>query len=75
LKEKTGKLLNKAAHAIRASELLLRGGEMDFAVGRAYYAMFYTAQALLYERGFRASKHSGIHSLFGSTSQRPGWSI
>ena len=43
----TQKLLDKASHAIHASDLLLQGGETDFAVGRAYYAMFYVAQALL----------------------------
>lgn len=38
---------------------------MDFAVGRAYYAMFYAASALLADHGLRATRHSGVHALFG----------
>jgi len=59
------KLLDKADHALHAAELLLQGGETDFAVGRAYYAMFYTAQALLLDKGLRFSKHTAVRSAFG----------
>jgi uncharacterized protein (UPF0332 family) len=65
LKEETRKLLDKSAHAIRAARLLLENGETAFAVGRAYYAMFYAAEAVLWEEGLRARSHSGVHSLFG----------
>lgn len=34
--------------------------------------MFYTAEALLYERGLRSRKHSGVHSLFGEHFAKPG---
>jgi uncharacterized protein len=43
-----------------------RGGDtastrdVDFAAGRAYYAMFYIAEALLSEKGFRSRKHGGV---------------
>jgi uncharacterized protein (UPF0332 family) len=43
-------LLEKAESAIGAAETLLREGYLDFAAGRAYYAMFYAAEALLAER-------------------------
>lgn len=60
------KLLEKAGRAIRASEVLLKDGETDFAAGRVYYAMFYVAEALLYEEGFRRfSKHGAVHAAFG----------
>jgi len=65
LKDETQKLLQKASRAIHAAETLLREGEADFAVGRAYYAMFYIAEALLGERGLRFRKHSSVHSAFG----------
>jgi uncharacterized protein (UPF0332 family) len=65
LKEETQKLLQKASRAIHAAETLLREAEADFAVGRAYYAMFYIAEALLGERGLRFRKHSSVHSAFG----------
>ncbi len=65
MKEETQKLLQKASRAIHAAETLLREGEADFAVGRAYYAMFYIAEALLGARGLRFRKHSSVHSAFG----------
>jgi uncharacterized protein (UPF0332 family) len=69
LKEPSRKLVDKAARAIHAAEVLLAASEVDFAAGRAYYAMFYAAEALLYERGLRSRKHSGVHSLFGEHSK------
>lgn len=64
MKEESGKLLEKAGRAIHAAEILLQGGEAEFAAGRAYYAMFYTAEALLQNSGLHSRKHSGVHQLF-----------
>jgi len=72
VKPETQKLLEKAGRAMRAAEILLSGGDADFAAGRAYYAMFYVAEALLHERDLRSRKHSGVHALFGSTFAKPG---
>ena len=73
MKKKAEQLLAKAQDAIEAAELLLGGGKNTFAVGRAYYAMFYVAEALLYgedgkgrgeggkgERG-RGKREDGFH--------------
>ena len=65
MKQKTGQLLEKAQSAIEAAELLLHGEKGEFAAGRAYYAMFYVTEALLFERGLEFSKHSGVHAAFG----------
>jgi uncharacterized protein (UPF0332 family) len=65
MKRKTGQLLNKAQDAIEAAELLLKGGKDSFATGRAYYAMFYLAEALLFERDLAFRKHSGVQAAFG----------
>jgi uncharacterized protein (UPF0332 family) len=65
VKEETRKFLEKADRAIRAAEPLLDGGDAEFASGRAYYAMFYVAEALLNERGSRFQKHSAVHAAFG----------
>jgi uncharacterized protein (UPF0332 family) len=48
-----------------AAEVLLREGDADFAAGRAYYAIFYAASALLFERGLSFRKHSAVHAAFG----------
>jgi len=65
MKEETLKLLDKASRAVEAARVLLREGNMDFAAGRAYYAMFYVAEALLNEKGMRFRKHGGVHGAFG----------
>ncbi len=66
MKHKTEQLLSKAQEAIEAAELLLKGGKNDFAAGRAYYAMFYAAEALLFEKGMQFRKHTGVHASFGA---------
>ena len=65
MKEEIGKLLEKADRAIEAAKTLLKTGDSDFAAGRAYYAMFYIAEALLLEKGLSYSKHSAVHASFG----------
>jgi len=65
MKPETEKLLAKASRAIDAAILLVEAGNVDFAAGRAYYAMFYVAEALLAEKGRRLSKHSAVHAAYG----------
>lgn len=72
MREHTGKFLDKAARAIRSAQLLVDAGETDFAAGRAYYAMFYAAQAMLHERGLRTRKHTGLQALFGEQFAKTG---
>ena len=72
MKPESGGLLIKAARAIRAAELLLREGDPDFAAARAYYAMFYAAEALLFERGLQFRKHGAVHGAFGEQFIRSG---
>jgi len=65
MKEATQKLLAKAARVLKFAERLSTDNDGEFAVGRAYYAMFYIAEALLNERGHRFRKHGGVHGAFG----------
>lgn len=65
MNEFSKKLLDKAIDAIEAAEILVDHDKSDMAVGRAYYAMFYIAEALLNEKGLAFSKHSGVHAAFG----------
>ncbi|MEW5960967.1 MAG: HEPN domain-containing protein, partial [Chloroflexota bacterium] len=58
-------LLKKAAESFNAAELLSEQGYDDFAASRAYYAMFYVAQAFLLGEGLTPSKHSTVISAFG----------
>ena len=72
MKEETEKLLEKAARAIEAAKILLKTGSADFATGRAYYAMFYIAEALLLRKGLSYSKHSAVHASFGKIYAKEG---
>jgi uncharacterized protein (UPF0332 family) len=72
VKPETQQLLDKALRALDAAQTLLDRGDADFSIGRAYYAMFYIAEALLHEQGLRSRKHSGVIALFGSTFAKTG---
>src|SRR3989338_4486603 len=66
MKEETKAFLDKASRAIQAAEKTFKEANLDFAAGRLYYAMFYTARALLLEKGLRRfTKHKAVHSAFG----------
>jgi len=72
VKEATEKLLAKAARALRVAERLRTDEDAEFAVGRAYYAMFYAAEALLNEKGQRFRKHGGVHGAFAEHFVKTG---
>ncbi len=65
MKEQTAKLIDRAQDSIEAADILLTNDKTDIAAGRAYYAMFYTAEALLNEKELRFDKHSSVHAAFG----------
>jgi len=51
--------------AIEAAEALLNIDKTEFAAGRAYYAMFYTAEALLNEKELQFGKHGNVIAAYG----------
>jgi uncharacterized protein (UPF0332 family) len=65
-------LLAKARKSILAAEMLLANGFPGFAVSRAYYAMFYTAQAFLEGEALAFSRHSAVIAAFGKHFARTG---
>ncbi|HXX22496.1 MAG TPA: HEPN domain-containing protein [Terriglobia bacterium] len=65
-------LLRKAEHSIEAAKVMKMNGHFDFAVSRAYYSMFYLAEAFLLEKGLAFSKHSAVHAAFGEHFIRTG---
>jgi len=58
-------LLEEARDSISAARLLLSGGYPGYAASRAYYAMFYIAEAFLEGEGLAFSKHSAVIAAFG----------
>jgi len=66
VKEYSSKLFSKALDAIEAAEALLNVDKAEFAAGRAYYAMFYVAEALLYnELDLKFSQHGQVIAAYG----------
>ena len=58
-------LLLKARQSLSAARLMLDSEYPDYAASRAYYAMFYIAEAFLEGEGLSFSKHSAVISAFG----------
>ncbi len=64
MKESSSRLLANAEETIHAAESLLEDGYLRDATNRAYYGMFYIAEALLSEKEVRLKKHGGLHGAF-----------
>lgn len=58
-------LLEAAEQSVAAAQVLLDNGFAGFAAARAYYAMFYVAEAFLEGEGESFSSHSGVIAAFG----------
>jgi uncharacterized protein (UPF0332 family) len=65
-------LLNKERDSLRGAKLLAADGLHDFAASRAYYTMFYIAEALLLGEGLSFSKHTAVIAAFGRRFARTG---
>lgn len=65
-------LIIQAQESLSAAKLLHREGFHGFAASRAYYAMFYIAEAFLLGKGLAFSKHSAVIAAFGEHFAKPG---
>jgi len=65
-------LVEKAQDSITAAEALLQKSFPGFAASRAYYAMFYLAQAFLLEKGLTFSSHAAVIAAFGKEFAKTG---
>ena len=66
------RLLVKARRTVRSAKLLESDGDHDAAVSRAYYAMFYVAEAFLLSKSLTFSKHSAVIAAFGKEFAKTG---
>ena len=57
--------LEKSLRFLRSGNALLELDDPDSAVGRAYYAMFHAAEALLLSKGLEYSAHRAVQSAYG----------
>ncbi len=65
-------LMTKARRSLQSARNILDDGDHDFAMSRAYYAMFYAASAALLSRGVRRAKHTGTIAAFGQRLVKGG---
>ena len=64
--------LAKARHALEVAKKLQAGDDYSDAAGKAYYAMFYAAQALLKAYDIEVVKHSAVASMLGRHFAKTG---
>ena len=65
-------LIRKAKESLLASQLLADNQLYNFAGARAYYTMFYIAEAFLWEKGLAFSSHSAVIAAFGREIAKVG---
>jgi len=65
-------LFARAQESVRAARAMLRDGFPDFAASRAYYAMFYVAEALLAHLGESYRSHAAVIAGFGRLFAKTG---
>ena len=70
--EQQRELIEKAEQSLRGARLLQGDGQHGFAAARAYYTMFYLAEAMLLGEGLAFSKHSAVHAAFGERFAKTG---
>ncbi len=58
-------LMERARKYLKSAETLLKEGDYESSVSRTYYAMFYSAEALLLTKKLSFSSHKGVISAFG----------
>ena len=58
-------LIQKARRYLKSADMLLKDKDYESSVSRAYYSMFYTAEAALLTKGLSFSSHKGVISGFG----------
>ena len=63
--KETEALIKKAQRYLKSAEILLQDGDQESSVSRTYYAMFYTAEAVLLTKKLSFSSHKGVISAFG----------
>lgn len=71
-REEVRGLVERARRSLRSARNVLDDGDNDFAISRAYYAMFYAAKAALLARGVSRAKHSGVIAAFGEVFVKSG---
>ncbi len=73
LKDQIQMIIDKAHRSLSAAHRNFDAGDYDFAASRAYYAVFYSMEAVLLTKNLTFSKHSGIISAFNLHFVKEGY--
>ena len=65
-------LLRRANKYLESADILLKAEDYESSVSRTYYAMFYSAQALLLTKNMSFSSHKAVISAFGEHFVKTG---
>ena len=65
-------LIQRATKHLKSAEILLKEKDYESSVSRTYYAMFYSAQAMLLTKNLSFSSHQGTISAFGEHFVKTG---
>ena len=65
-------LISRAEKYLKSAELLLKEDDYESSISRTYYAMFYSAQAMLLTKNLSFSSHRGVISAFGEHFVKTG---
>ena len=65
-------LLDKSREDVRLARLILSAGSPAVACSRAYFAMFYVAEAWLLSLGQQYASHKAVAAAFGRDVAKPG---
>ena len=71
MKEATA-LIKRAQRYLKSADILLKDGDRESSVSRTYYAMFYSAQAVLLTKSLSFSSHKGVIAGFGEHFVKTG---
>ena len=66
------KLVEKADESLDVARSLIADDHNAFAASRAYYAMFYAAEAALLKKGLSFSKHTAVMAEFNRVFVKEG---
>jgi uncharacterized protein (UPF0332 family) len=64
IRQRVERYIARAQRVLRTGYLALEDGDYTTAVNRAYYTIFYAANALLATKGLERSKHSAVIAAF-----------
>ncbi|MEA3460066.1 MAG: HEPN domain-containing protein [Chloroflexota bacterium] len=64
VRQRIAQYIERARMVLNSGELVLEHEDYITAVNRAYYTIFYAANAMLATRGLERSKHSGAITAF-----------